>query len=451
MRRSGFFIALLSGATACPLAAGAQQPAVCARLLPALRHCLRTTGHIEGERGRAVFRILFGCLLASGAMAMSAAAENAPGVTDAEIKIGQTMPYTGPGAWFSSLGLAEKAYMQMINDQGGINGRKINLISVDDGFLPWRTGNETRKLIEVDKVAFTFGSVGTPTQLAVARYLNERKIPQLFIESGAYRWGNYKETPYTMGGMRPSYRLGARLYTRYILRQNPNARICILYDDNDFGRDDTAGVRDVLGDKYAATVREATYESTDASVDRQIVQLKATGCDALIVAILPPFAAQALRKVHDLGWKPIFFMNNVSISIPIVLQPVGLESSIGLLSYAYAKDPLDPAFENDPGLRDWRAWMNKYLPGEDERRPSFVFGYNAAGALMQVLKQAGNDLSRENIMRQAANLRDVELPMLLPGIKVNTSPTDYWAVQQLQLMRFDGKRWVRFGDLVYDE
>ena len=283
MRRSGFFIALLSGvsgATACPLAAGAQQPAVCGRLLPALRHCLRTTGHIEGERGRAVFRILFGCLLASGAMAMSAAAENAPGVTDAEIKIGQTMPYTGPGAWFSSLGLAEKAYLQMINDQGGINGRKINLISVD---------------------------------------------------------------------------------------------------------------------------------------------------------------------------KPIFFMSNISVSVPVVLQPAGLESSIGLLSSTWTKDPLDPEFENDPGMKDWRAWMSKYLPGEDVRRPSFAHGYNSAAALIQVLKQAGNDLSRENIMRQATNLRDLELPMLLPGIKVNTSPTDYWAVQQLQLTRFDGKRWVRFGDLVYDE
>ena len=398
-----------------------------------------------------MFRILFGCLLLGGAMAIPAAAQNAPGVTDSEIKIGQTMPYTGPGAAFSAVGLAEKAYMQMINDQGGINGRKINLISVDDGYLPWRTGNETRKLIEVDHVAFTFGSVGTPTQLAVAKYLNERKIPQLFIESGAYRRGNYKETPYTMGGMRPSYRLGARLYTRYILRQNPNAKICILYEDNDFGRDYTAGVRDVLGDKYAAAVREATYESTDASVDRQIVQFKAAGCDALIVAILPPFAVQALRKVRDLGWKPIFFMNNVSTSIPIVLQPAGLESSIGLLSSAYVKDPLDPAFENDSGLKDWRAWMSKYLPGEDVRRSSFVFGYNSAAALVQVLKQAGNDLSRENIIRQATNLRDVELPMLLPGIKVNTSPTDYYPVQQLQLVRFDGRRWVRFGDLVYDE
>jgi branched-chain amino acid transport system substrate-binding protein len=361
------------------------------------------------------------------------------------------MPYTGPGAWLSSLGLAEKAYMQMINDQGGINGRKIKLISVDDGFLPWRTGNETRKLIDVEHVAFTFGSIGTPTQLEVAKYLNERKIPQLFIESGAYRWGDYKATPYTIAGMRPSYRLGARLFTQHILRQNPNPKICVLYENNDYGRDYTAGVRDVLGDKYAATVREATYEFTDPSIDRQIVELKATGCNALIAVTPPPLAVQAIRKVHDLGWKPIFFMSSVSASVPVVLEPAGLESSIGLLCYAWAKDPLDPAFENDPGMKDWRAWMSKYLPSEDVRRPSFVYGYNSAAALIQVLKQAGSDLSRENIMRQATNLRDLELPMLLPGIKVNTSPTDYWAVQQLQLRRFDGKRWVRFGDLVYDE
>jgi branched-chain amino acid transport system substrate-binding protein len=445
----GGFIALPSGATAYPLAACAQQPAV--GKPRASRHHPKAIGHVDAQRGRAVFRILIGCLLVSGAMATSAAAENAPGVTDSEIKIGQTMPYTGPGAWLSSLGLAEKAYMQMINDQGGINGRKINLISVDDGFLIWRTGNETRKLIDVDHVAFTFGSIGTPTQLEVAKYLNERKIPQLFIESGAYRWGNYKATPYTIAGMRPSNRLGARLYARYILKQDPNAKICILYENNDYGRDYTAGVRDVLGDKYAATVREATYEFTDPSIDRQIVELKATGCNALIAVTLPPFAVQAIRKVHDLGWKPIFFMTNVSASVPVVLQPAGLESSVGLLSCGWAKDPLDPAFENDPGMNDWRAWMSKYLPGEDVRRPSFAYGYNSAGALIQVLKQAGSDLSRENIMRQATNLRDFELPMLLPGIKVNTSPTDYWAVQQLQLMRFDGKRWVRFGDLVYDE
>jgi branched-chain amino acid transport system substrate-binding protein len=406
---------------------------------------------LDSKGGREMLRILFGCLLLGGAMAMPAAAQNAPGVTDGEIKIGQTMPYTGPGAGFSAVGLAEKAYMQMINDQGGINGRKINLISVDDGFLPWRTGNETRKLIEVEHVAFTFGSIGTPTQLSVAKYLNDRKIPQLFIESGAYRWGYYKETPYTMGGVRPPYRLGARLYTRYILRQDPNARICILHEDSDFGRDYTAGARDVLGDKYAATVREALYEFTDASIERQIVELKSTGCNALIATTLPSLAVQAIRKVNELGWKPIFFMNTISASVPLVLQLAGLESSVGLLSSTHIKDPLDPAFEDDQGVKDWRAWLSKYLPGEDLRRPSYVYGHNAATVIVQVLKQAGNNLSRENIMRQATNLRDLEVPMLLPGIKVNTSPTDYYAVQQLQLMRFDGKRWVRFGDLVYDE
>ena len=398
-----------------------------------------------------MLRILLGCLLVCVTMAMPAAAENAPGVTDSEIKIGQTMPYTGPASRFSAPGLAEMAYLKMINDQGGVSGRKINLISVDDGYLPWRTGNETRRLVEVERVAFTFGSIGSPTQLSVAKYLNERKIPQLFIDSGAYRWGNYKETPYTIGGVRPSYRVGARFYTRYILKQNPNAKICILYQNDDFGRDYTAGVRDVLGDRYSATVKEASYEFTDASVDRQIVQLKATGCDALIAATVLQFAVQTIQKVHDLGWKPIFFMNNISASVPLILEPAGLESSIGLLSSAYAKSPVDPAFENDPGVKDWRAWMSKYLPGQDVRRPNLVNGYNYAATLVQVLKQAGNDLSRENIMRQATNLREFELPMLLPGIKVNTSPTDYYPVQQLQLMRFDGKRWVRFGDLLYGE
>lgn len=414
---------------------------------PLIRYLVPGSPHA----GSGVFPRLFGSLLLSGAMALSAAAQNAPGVTDHEIKIGQTMPYTGPGARFSVSGLAEKAYMQMINDQGGINGRRINLISVDDGFMPWRTGNETRKLIEVERVAFIFGSIGTTTQLSVAKYLNERKIPQLFIESGAYRWGHSKDTPYTIGGVRPSYRLGARLYVRHILKQDPNAKICILYEDNDYGRDYTAGARDVLSDKYAATVKEATYEFTDASIDRQIVELKATGCNALIAATIPPFAVQAIRKVHDLGWKPMFFMNNVSASVPVILEPAGLESSVGLLSSAYGKDPRDPEFENDPAMKDWRAWMSKYLPDADVRRPGFVNGYNSAATLVQVLKQAGSDLSRENIMRQATNLRDLVLPMLLPGIKINTSPTDYYAVQQLQMMRFDGKRWVRFGDLVYDE
>jgi ABC-type branched-subunit amino acid transport system substrate-binding protein len=396
------------------------------------------------------YRILLGCVLACG-LTVPAGAQNAPGVTDTEIKIGQTMPYTGPAARLAAPGLAEVAYMKMINDQGGINGRKINLISRDDGFMPWRTGNETRKLVELDQVDFIFGSIGTATQLAVARYLNQARIPQLFIGSGAYRWGNYKETPYTMGGVRPSYRLGARLYTRYILAQSPNAKICLLYEDDAFGRDYPAGVRDVLGSKYATTVKEATYEFLDKSVDPQILQLKATGCDALIAAATPNFAVQVIRKVYDLNWKPIFFIANISTSEPTVLEPAGIEKSVGMLSSAYAKDPSDPAWADDPGMKDWRAWMSKYMPDADIRRPNFVNGYNYAATMVQVLKQAGNDLSRENIMRQATNLHDLELPMLLPTIKVSTSPTDYYPVQQLQLMRWDGKRWVRFGPIVYDE
>jgi branched-chain amino acid transport system substrate-binding protein len=398
-----------------------------------------------------VKRILLGVLLLSGGFAVPAAAQNAPGVSDSEIKIGQTMPYTGPGARLAAPGFAEMAYMKMINEQGGINGRKINLISVDDGFMPWRTGNETRKLVELEQVAFIFGSIGTTTQLSVAKYLNERKIPQLFIGSGAYRWGNYNETPYTMGGVRPSYRVGARFYTRYILRQNPNAKICILYQNDDFGRDYTAGARDVLGDKYAAAVKEASYDFLDASVEGKIAELKATGCDALIAAAALNFAVQTIRKVRALDWKPIFFIANISTSLPTVIEPAGLENSVGLLSSVYVKDPDDPAFDNDPAMKDWRAWMAKYLPDASIHRPNFVNGYNYATAMVQVLKQAGNDLSRENIMRQATNLQDLELPMLLPGIKVNTSPTDYYPVQQLQLMRFDGKRWVRFGDLLYGE
>jgi branched-chain amino acid transport system substrate-binding protein len=394
---------------------------------------------------------LLGSLLIAGAFAMPAAAENAPGVTDTEIKIGQTMPYTGPAARLVAPGKAELAYMQMINDRGGINGRKINLLSVDDGYMPWRTGNETRKLIEVEHVAFIFGSIGTATQVAVAKYLNERKIPQLFIGSGASRWGNYRETPYTIGGVRPTYRLGARAYVRYILRQNANAKICILYQDDDFGRDYLLGARDVMGDKYAATVTEASYDFLDSSIDSQITKFKANGCNAFISATVLDFSIQAIRKVHDLGWKPIFFISNISTSISTILQPAGLDNSVGLLSSVYIKDPDDPAFADGAAVRDWRAWMGKYLPNDDQRRPNFINGYNYAATMVQVLKQAGDDLSRENIMRQARNLHDLELPMLLPGIKVSTSPTDYYPVQQLQLMRFNGKRWERFGDLLRDE
>jgi ABC-type branched-subunit amino acid transport system substrate-binding protein len=389
---------------------------------------------------------LIGAALAIGPAA--AQKKYSPGASDKEIKIGQTNPYSGPASAYASNGKTEAAYFAMLNDQGGINGRKINLISLDDGYVPPRTVEQTRRLVEQDQVAAIFGSLGTATQTAVVRYLNERKVPQLFLGSGAYKWGNYKETPWTMGGVQATFRAEARIYARYALDKNPNAKICILYQNDDFGRDYQAGVKDVLGDKYATAVKEASYEFTDPTIDSQIVTLQGSGCDTLIVAASPKFAAQSIRKVYDIGWKPMFFMTNVGIWVGSVMEPAGFEKGIGLLSSAYIKDPTDSSWDNDPAMKDWKAWAAKYMPDADARDSNYVNGYNYASAMVQVLRQAGNDLSRENIMRQAANLKNVELPMLLPGIKVNTSPTNYYPVQQMQLMRWSGKQWERFGDLL---
>jgi branched-chain amino acid transport system substrate-binding protein len=386
--------------------------------------------------------------LGAAAIAAPAFAQNAPGITDSEIKLGQTMPYTGPVTGFSTLGKGEIAYMKMINDRGGVNGRKINLISLDDGYVPPRTVEQTRRLVEQDEVAAIFGSLGTAPQTAVVKYLNDKKVPQLFLGSGAYKWGNYKETPWTMGGVQATFRAEARIYARYILDKNPNAKIGILHQNDDFGRDYASGVKDVLGDKFDAMVKVATYEFTDATIDSQIVSLQGAGCDALIVAASPKFAAQSIRKVYDIGWKPLFFMTNVGIWVGTVMEPAGFEKGIGLLSSAYIKDPTDTSWNNDPAMIEWKAWAAKYMPEADARDSNYVNGYNYASAMVQALRQAGNDLSRDNIMRQAANLKDLELPMLLPGIKVNTSPTNYYPVQQMQLMRWNGKQWERFGALL---
>jgi branched-chain amino acid transport system substrate-binding protein len=386
--------------------------------------------------------------LGAAVITAPAVAQNAPGVTDSEIKLGQTMPYTGPVTGFSTLGKGEIAYMKMINDRGGVNGRKINLISLDDGYVPPRTVEQTRRLVEQDEVAAIFGSLGTAPQTAVVKYLNDKKVPQLFLGSGAYKWGNYKETPWTMGGVQATFRAEARIYARYILDKNPNAKIGILHQNDDFGRDYASGVKDVLGDKFDAMVKVATYEFTDATIDSQIVSLQGAGCDALIVAASPKFAAQSIRKVYDIGWKPLFFMTNVGIWVGTVMEPAGFEKGIGLLSSAYIKDPTDTSWNNDPAMIEWKAWAAKYMPEADARDSNYVNGYNYASAMVQALRQAGNDLSRDNIMRQAANLKDLELPMLLPGIKVNTSPTNYYPVQQMQLMRWNGKQWERFGALL---
>jgi len=385
-----------------------------------------------------------------GLAAGPVAAENAPGVTATEIKIGQTMPYSGPVSAFGTLGRGELGFFKMINDQGGINGREINMISLDDGYAPPKTVEQTRKLVEQEGVAFMFSSIGTATNTAVQKYLNQKQVPQLYIGSGASKWGNYKEYPWTMGGIQATFRTEARIYTRYILKNQANPHIAILFQNDDYGKDYVLGMKDVLGDRYAKLVTEATYEFTDPTVDSQIVSLHGSGANALIVAATPKFAAQTIRKVHDIGWKPMFFMTNVAIWVNSVINPAGPEKAIGMMSSAYVKDPTDPAWDNDQGMKDWRAWMKKYMPDADPSDQNYVNSYNEGMTLVQALKQCGNDLSRENIMKQAANIKDLALPMMLPGIKVNTGPTDFYPIEQMQLMRWDGNHWVRFGDLVSD-
>jgi ABC-type branched-subunit amino acid transport system substrate-binding protein len=387
-------------------------------------------------------------ITALGIPAAPVLAQNAPGITDTEIKIGQTMPYTGPVTAFSTLGKGEIGYFKMINEKGGVNGRKLNLISLDDGYAPPKTVEQTRRLVEQDGVAFMFSSIGTATNTAVQRYLNSNKVPQLYIGSGASKFGNYKEFPYTIGGIQGTFRAEARIYARYILKEKPNAKIAILYQNDDYGRDYVLGLKDVLGDKYATMVKEATYEFTDATIDSQIVSLQGAGSDALIVAATPKFAAQAIRKVYDISWKPMFFLSNVAIWVSTVLEPAGVEKAVGIMSSVYVKDPSDPGWDNDPGMKEWKAWITKYMPEVDPRDQNYVNSYNEGMVLVQALKQAGSNLSRDNILKEALNIKDMQLPMMLPGVKVNTSPTDYYPIEDMQMMRWSGKQWVRFGDLL---
>jgi ABC-type branched-subunit amino acid transport system substrate-binding protein len=391
---------------------------------------------------------LVATVVLAAAAAGPAMAQPTPGVTATEIKIGQTMPYTGPVAAFSALGKGEIGYFKMINDQGGINGRKVNLISLDDGYVPPKTLEQTRKMVEQDGVAFIFSSIGTASNTAIQKYLNDRKVPQLFVGSGAAKFGNYKDFPWTTAGVQATFRAEARIYTKHILKENPNAKIAILYQHDDFGRDYVNGVKDVLAEKYDKVVTEATYEFTDATVDSQVVQLQSSGATALIVAATPKFAAQAIRKIFDIGWKPTFFMTNVGIWVNTVINPAGPEKAVGMMSSVYVKDPGSQAWDNDPAMQDYKAWMKKYMPNDDISDQNFVNSYNTAMVLVQALKQAGSDLSRESIMKQALSIKDFPLPMMLPGITVNTSPTDHFPIDQMQLMRWDGKSWVRFGDLL---
>jgi branched-chain amino acid transport system substrate-binding protein len=371
-----------------------------------------------------------------------------PGASDTEIRIGQTMPYSGPASAYGTIGKVEAAYFRKINDEGGINGRKINFVTLDDGYSPPKAVEMARKLVEQDEVLLVFQTLGTAVNTAIQKYLNAKKVPQLFVATGATKWNDPKGNPWTMG-WQPNYQTETTIYAKHILKEKPNAKIGVLYQNDDYGKDYLKGLKDGLGDKASKMiVAEVSYEVSEPTVDSQIVQLQGSGADVFVNITTPKFAAQAIRKAYDIGWKPVHYLNNVSVGVGSVLTPAGLEKSVGLISTAYVKDPTDLQWDNDPGMTEWRAFMKKYYADGSLSDNFNVYGYTVAQTLVQVLKQCGDDLTRENVMRQAANLKDFAPATLLPGIRINTTPSDFAPIQAVQLIRFDGKSWVRFGDVI---
>jgi branched-chain amino acid transport system substrate-binding protein len=370
------------------------------------------------------------------------------GVSDTEIRIGQTKPYSGATSAYSAGGMVQIAFFRKLNEEGGIRGRRIKLISLDDAGSPPKTVEQTRKLVEQEEVLLVFNSNGTAPNSAVQKYLNARRVPQLFVSTGATKFGDPKNFPWTMGWL-PNYQSEARAYAKYILQHHPDARIGVLYQNDDFGKDYLKGLRDGLGERAQKMIAaEVTYELTDPTVDSQIIALKGADANVFVDITTPKFAAQAIRKAYDIGWKPSHFIAVTGSSIGQVMIPAGVEKSVGLITIGFVKDPTDSQWDDDPGMRNWREFMKKYYPGGDLRDWYNVYAYAAALTLVEVLKRCGDDLTRENVMRQAANLKNLELPVLLPGIRINTSPTDYNPIKQVQLQRFDGKQWKRFGEVL---
>jgi branched-chain amino acid transport system substrate-binding protein len=375
-------------------------------------------------------------------------AQTVVGVTATEIKIGNTNPYSGPASAYGTIGKALGAYFKKVNDEGGINGRKITYISYDDAYTPPKTVEMARRLVEQDQVAFLFQTLGTPPNSAIHKYMNQQKVPQLFVATGATKWNDPKNFPWTMG-FQPNYQTEGHIYAQYILKNIPDAKIGVLYQNDDYGKDYVKGLEDGLGDAAKKMIAlKQSYEVTDPTIDSQIVNLKNSGANVFFNVTIPKFAVQAIKKSHDIGWKPVHFLNNVSSSLGTVLKPAGLDASKGLITALYMKEITDPQWKNDKGFQDWLAWMKKYYPEGALDDQSNAYAYNVAILVTHVLKQCGNDLSRENIMKQAAAVKNFDLPLLLPGIKVNTSPTDFAPIQQEQLAKFDGERWAIFGELV---
>jgi branched-chain amino acid transport system substrate-binding protein len=370
------------------------------------------------------------------------------GATDTEIKIGNIMPYSGPASAYGVIGKTEQAYFNKINAEGGINGRKINFISYDDAYSPPKAVEQARKLVESDEVLLIFNSLGTPSNSAIQKYMNAKKTPQLFVATGATKWNDPKNFPWTMG-WQPNYQSESHIYAKYLLKEKPDAKIAILYQNDDYGKDYVKGLKDGLGAKAASMiVAEESYETTEPTIDDHVVRLKATGADVFFNVTTPKFAAQAIKKVAEIQWKALHLLNNVSASVGSVMKPAGFENSQGIISANYLKDPADSTWDNDAGNKEFLAFLAKDFPEGDKTNNSVVVGFAVAQTLVQVLKQCGDDLTRENIMKQAANLKDFRTEMLLPGIKINTSPTDFAPISQLQLMRFKGEKWEMFGDVI---
>ncbi|MFL6811514.1 MAG: ABC transporter substrate-binding protein [Bradyrhizobium canariense] len=388
-------------------------------------------------------------------LALSVSAANAqkkydPGASDTEIKVGQTMPFSGPASAYSSIGKTQAAYFKMINDQGGVNGRKINLIQYDDAYSPPKAVEQIRKLVESDEVLLTFQIIGTPVNAAVQKYLNSKKVPQLFAATGASRFTDPKNFPWTMG-FNPNYFVEGRIYGQYILKEYPNAKVGVLYQNDDLGKDYLNGIKAGLGDKAAKMiVTEASYEVSDPTVDSQILKIKDAGADLFFSATTPKQAAQAIKKIAEMGWHPVQIVDINATSVGAVLKPAGLDAAKGLISVNYGKEPLDPTWKDDAGLKRYFDFMAKYYPDGDKDSNFNTYGYSTAQLLVHVLKQCGDDLTRENVMKQAASLKDVTSDTALPGIKANTSPTDYRVNKQLQMMKFNGERWELFGPIIED-
>ena len=375
------------------------------------------------------------------------ASPQAAGAVEATIKLGNTAPYSGPASAYGTIARAEAAYFQMLNDQGGINGRKIEFLTLDDAYSPTKTVEQTRKLVEQDDVLAMFSSVGTAPNISVQKYLNARHVPQIFVSSGATRWNDPAHFPWTVG-FNPTYELEGKLYAQYILKTKPDARIAVIAPNEDAGKDYVRGFKEGLGEHIKQLVSETTYLTADPTIDSQMVTMRESGADVFFAEATPKFAAQAIKKAASMGWKPLIILPSVSNSFSAVLEPAGLENSIGVVTGLYLKDPNDVRWANDPALKDWFAWMKKYQPNASTGDLYNVQGYTVAQIMALVLKNCGNDLSRENILKQTKRLEGVEMPMLLPGIKVYTDPNNVTPIRQIQMARFDGKSWVLFGDVL---